>query len=372
MARGFSSDQAEKLKDDGWTLSKLKQAGDKELGNAGLSSSQISAIREGQRPPIPRDTLNKLLFQNRFVCCVCREHYKPIVVHHIDEWSRSHSHELSNLAVLCLDHHAKAHTKGGLDQNLDASVLRTFKKNWEDEVRNRDSRSIIEGMAGEYSHWSMINETRLFELIAELGIDPTTVAGFQRALRDGIIDETGLPIPVSKARAFRSDGVEILTRYQFIKNLLHAFIKNAHIVNVSDYLDKSIMMPAIAQGDFIVVQGRHRFASLSKTKRGPGQRYRGTRKANGVCFTYVFDLWEATTCSAWAEWLRGTKAAASLLQVKDISRDSDCRLVLTGTILAIGSFANGLRDREYGGNWKWAKSDDLVSEPKWLEDVFDE
>lgn len=164
IARGLDSESAHKLRMKGWTISKLKISSEDEMRSAGLSDEFIQRILNERRPPIPTDAISKLLFDNRFQCCICREPGLPIIVHHIDEWSRSRSHAPENLAVLCLVHHSDAHTKKELAQNLDSKTLRRSKKAWEAKVKKFDSESILKAMQLDYSNWNYINELRVLRL----------------------------------------------------------------------------------------------------------------------------------------------------------------------------------------------------------------
>ena len=56
---------------------------------------------------------------------------KEIIVHHIREWTESYDHSVANLAVLCLDHHDKAHSKSSISRNLDGRTVTEFKQAWE-------------------------------------------------------------------------------------------------------------------------------------------------------------------------------------------------------------------------------------------------
>ena len=131
MQRGLDSALAKRLHAQNLTLGSLKQSDDATLSNLGLSDAQIASIRTGARAAIPFANLAKVLWDNRFTCCVCRDPVLAVIVHHIDPWAESHDHNVENLAVLCLEHHARAHRRGDLEQNLSARQLREFKANWE-------------------------------------------------------------------------------------------------------------------------------------------------------------------------------------------------------------------------------------------------
>lgn len=350
LARGFSLDKATSLANADWTLAKLQTQQDPKLAALGLNQDVIDAVRKGGRPPIPGKTLSKLLFDNRYQCCICRDPSKPFIVHHIDEWSNSRSHDIDNLVVLCLDHHEKAHSKSTLSQNLDQKSLKEFKCRWENDVKVLDARSVIDALSGEYAHWAFINEMRLFELADEHGIELKSLAGFSRAKCDGIIDNRGHPLPVKTNTFYKYQGPNILARYAFMKNLLEEVIEQIPVINISDHLDKGIIFPSIFEGDFIITQGSHVFTPLTDVKKGIGQDCRCIRRANSVEISFVFDRWAAASSSSKNDWLVGTKAAASLVQVRDIKRE-DGIVKLTGTVIAIASFVRSLKTRSYDNSW---------------------
>jgi hypothetical protein len=353
LARGFDVDKATSLANAGLTVARLQAKQASELARLGLSEHEISYVRKGGRPPIPGDVLSKLLFDNRYQCCVCRDPSKPFIVHHIDEWAKSRSHKPANLVVLCLEHHDKAHSKSALSQNLDMKALKTFKESWESEVKVLDARSVIDALTGEYAHWAFINEMRLFELADEHGVRLQSLSTFGRARHDGIVDKNGRPLPVRTTTFYKYEGAAILTRYAFMKELLEEIIEQIPIINISDHLDRGVIMPSILKGDFVINEGSHTFSPLTNVKRGIGQDCRGVRRANNVEISFVFDRWGAASSSSKNEWLVGTKTAASLLQVRDIKRE-DGIVKLTGTVVAIASFVSALKTRNYADSWlRW-------------------
>ncbi len=353
IARGVDSGTARKLRIDGWSISKVKSASQDELEAAGLSAEFIAKIFKEQRPPIPDDILSKLLFDNRFQCCVCRDPSLPIIVHHIEEWARSRSHAPENLAVLCLAHHSDAHSKKELAQNLDAKTLARMKSAWQEEVRRFDSESILKSMRLEYSNWNYINELRVFEIAKELQIDCTRVDHFSTLVAMGVAEPVGLPAPVANQDSlfYKYEGPKIIGRYFYTSEILNRVISLLPIVNVSDWLERAVLGFALVPGDFIFVQGAHTFSPLGKKRngRGPGQVCRGYRAANHVEISFIFDRWEATSSSAKSQWLSGTKNQGSLVHVKDIVRDSG-KLLVTGTVLGICSNLGDLKTREYAAN----------------------
>lgn len=144
IRRGFDSETANRLDNDGYSLRALKS-----LDRAGLQALNISeeltrTILQEPRPPIPPKTLSKILYESRMTCCVCRDRTQGIIVHHICEFSDSRSHAEENLVVLCLNHHGEAHTKRELQLNLTPARLRDLKSRWLEGVRQDDSREAFD------------------------------------------------------------------------------------------------------------------------------------------------------------------------------------------------------------------------------------
>ncbi|RYG90432.1 HNH endonuclease [Loktanella sp. IMCC34160] len=349
IARGVDSATAQKLRVDGWTISKLKTSSKDELKAAGLSDVFITKLYQEQRPPIPDNTLSKLLFDNRFQCCICRDPELPIIVHHIDEWARSRSHAPDNLAVLCLKHHSDAHSKKDLAQNLDPKTLTEFNVRWEREVKLFDSESILQAMRLEYSNWNYVNELRVFEIALSQGIKTTEVKHFRQLVAMGVAQKNGLPTPIKNDGLFYMYQGELgMQRYFFVTQVLHEVIKIIPIINISDYLDKGTLGPGLAPGDFIFVQGKQIFSPLTEKKNGTGrgQICLGSRSVNGVTIEFVFDRWEATSSSSKAIWLTGTQNQGSLIHVKSLTREKG-HFVISGTVLGICSNNGDLKKRDY-------------------------
>lgn len=350
IARGLDRTTANNLTTTGWTVAKLKQAKDSRLQKLGLTALQIVALKDGTRPPIPSSTLHLLLFKSRYQCCVCRDPKLPIIIHHIVEWSKSKSHDYKNLAVLCLNHHDQAHAVSTLRRNLTAADLRKAKSNWEKEVEAFDARSIVDALKADGSQWAYINELRVFELIGDYRIDTTQSLHFPSALAAGVVDRVGYPRPTSTRTYYKYEGPNIQIRYAFMKDALQRLVDKLPVTNISDYLDRGVLIPALVLGDFIFVEGAHVFKRLTTKRRGIGQICRGKRSANKVDVKYTFDRWEATSSSAMSVWLSGKKNAGSLLHVKSLSRKNNT-LVIEGTVLAISSFTSQLKKREYAARW---------------------
>ncbi len=346
LTRGIDSATAASLRQQGWTLGKLKQAAGQQLEALGLSTEQVAAIHKGRRPEIPFESLTLVLVANRFTCCVCRDPAKAIVVHHIHDWSESHDHSPSNLAVLCLEHHDRAHTVSSLSRNLNKATLASMKDAWEKKVARTDVSAVLQASQLDGDAWWYFNHVRLFEVASHLGVRLARLPSFRGAWDSGLVQRDGWLRPRPENLSYMYSGMEGMILYAYVRSVMHAVLDHLTVFNASDYLDRGILASVVSPGDFVFVQGAHSFSRAVSRDDGRDQTARAVRRANHVEFRYTFDCWEATSNSAWSTWLRGRQEAASLLRVVDVSR-SDRGLTVTGTVFGICMALPGLKEREY-------------------------
>lgn len=367
MARGIDSATALKIQQLGWTLGRLQQAGkDEELRALGLSPSSIADLRGGARPAIPADTLTRVLFANRFTCCVCRSSDKAIIVHHIEPWATSHDHSEENLAVLCHDDHEKAHRVSSLGRNLDHEALTGFKRKWEAFCAVEDRRAILHASRLNYDAWLYFNHFRLFELARLVEVNFTAIKGYASAHAVGLIDDDGNLRARPVEESWMYSGAEGMALYEYVHGIFEAVLEQIVVRNLSDYLDRSTAPSLLAPGDFILVHGAHIFKCVDQRKQGPGQTMRGRRRANQVTVRFTFDRWEATSSSAWGDWLRGRQSVASLVQVKHVERQRE-DIVISGTVIAIGQNLRGLQTRNYSRRYNLHSYDPNQDADMWSE-----
>lgn len=352
LTRGVDSVVAARLANEKWTVSKLKTKSLNELLTLGLQVDAAKNLRGEGRPPIPSSTLTSLLFKNKFQCCVCRDTMKGITVHHIDPWAKSRDHTESNLSVLCPDHHDKAHTVSTLTKNLDPNTLRAFKNEWEDRCAQTDAEAIVQASRLFHSAWLYFNHMRLIAVARDLNANFQRTTNFKALHKEGVVSELGYPTEKLDSLSYMYNTASGIALYQHFTSILQFVIKRLTIWNISDYLDRSILLSAITAGDFVFVQGAHTFASQAKKWRGRGDVVHGSRRANGVEVNFVFDRWEATSCSAWTTWLSGRRAVGSLVHVKSAERIENC-LILSGTVLAISNGHDSLKRRDYAPGCDW-------------------
>jgi hypothetical protein len=192
--------------------------------------------------------------------------------------------------------------------------------------------------------WFYFNHLRLYELALELGVDVTALPGLTAAVAAGVCRPDG---SVSKAAAVESymyAGSNGAPLFRFMLGLLRAVLAEAPLRNISDYLDRGVL-GCLVPGDVVFVQGLYTFTPQSPAPAG-SQLSRAQRSANRVVVSFVFDLSEATSSSAWSTWLRGTGNVGCLLRVQRLSR-LESKLHVECTVLAIRSAYRELKLRNY-------------------------
>jgi len=370
MRRGLDDSLARRLKARGYTVGRLKQASDADLAALGLDQAQVEAVRAGARAAVPSDTLAEVLWVNRWTCCVCRRPGLSIVVHHIRPWASSHDHSAENLAVVCTEHHARAHVRGDLEQNLTPQRLRDAKARWETAVRALDVQAILEAAQERGHHWLWFNHTRLLDAAQHLDVPLTQLPHFLSAFSQDLVDARGHPQPIDPSRAFIASGGDGTYLYWYMKDLLEVILAAPAVFNISDELDRGFLARVVRPGDLILVQGRHVFKELTRRTHGPGQAMEVRRQANGVRVSFTIDRWEAVATSAWGSWLRGVQTVASIVRVMDLIRDGDV-LEFRCTGLAVGLALQGLQTRSYHHPTWPEPIEAYEGSEDWLEDLLD-
>jgi hypothetical protein len=369
IARGMASDQAAHLRARGWTAAKLQTATDAELTSLGIPETVMQNLRAGARPAIPSDTLNQVLYANRWACCVCRAPGRPVIVHHIEPWAKTHDHTARNLAVLCAEHHGEAHSTHELQISLTAARLRDFKRRWEEQAGRDDAQAIQMGAQLQSDQWNYFNHLRLAELARANGVDLAGLPGRVQAERAGVCNEEGDIIATAPHGGYIYDGSHRMALYRYAKAMLYQLLDRTAVRNISDDLDRGPLKVAVLPGDLIYVQGRHIFEDIQPAPANV-EAVRARRSANRVEVTFDFDRREATSNSAWTIWLRGVQDVGSLVQVKALKRGDRGKLFIVGTVIGIRNALEGLKTRTYEaglykaglirpfGGWDDEESDD--------------
>lgn len=85
-------------------------------------------MAQNNRPNLTETIKNEINYESDCTCCVCHDKGLNTQIHHIDK--NSSNNNKSNLAVLCLNCHSKAHTTSSMAQNLTPSLIKKYKKEW--------------------------------------------------------------------------------------------------------------------------------------------------------------------------------------------------------------------------------------------------
>ena len=168
LALGLDSQAAEQLLAKSFSPTSLRKASVGMLAALGLDEEAKAKLK---RPPIPPETLFRVLQKAKRICCICRTGGSPIVVHHIVEWHVSNDHSENNLVVVCPTHHTLAHTKSTMSQNLTPAMVRRHKAAWEEEVRIAAAHAVVGLSKVSGANWDYINLQRIFRLADTLQIN---------------------------------------------------------------------------------------------------------------------------------------------------------------------------------------------------------
>lgn len=344
LARGADSNTANTIAAKGHTLQSLKQLPVDELTKLGLTKDIAHAISSEPRPPIPDSTLHSLLIKSKRTCCVCRDPTKPIIIHHIEEWAVSKSHDESNLIVLCLEHHDQAHTRKDLSQKLSKSELRTSKTAWENDVQLLDAKAILKlKQERDFSRWDWINLPRLFELVTKKGITSSISHLHQRLLQAGYIDTHGCLANEKHWAPSKSDGAyftdfgEGMYISYYLSDLVDQVLANTPVIDITPLVGSKLQLTSVInEGDFIAAQLPFYFSNVDQNEKGSSQNRRSYYRGHGIRLEYVFNAWYCLSSSARYDSMTGRKVKTIFARVMSIAEDEG-ELVVSVSCLAAGT-----------------------------------
>jgi hypothetical protein len=349
LSIGLDQQTAAQLAANGWTVSKLKRAKTSELDVLGISKEVRTALT---RPPIAPDVLFKVLYKSKRTCCVCRDPHHPIIVHHIEEWHETRDHAETNLAVLCLNDHARAHTISKLSQNLTPEMIRRHKAEWEEQVRSSDANSILGLSRVDGANWDYVNITRVFRLANQLNIDLRTMPRFAELRSQDLLTASGdvhadVYSPSHPRPSMYLSGLwEGRMLYQYTSGTLEALIKRLGVVDVTEVTSRSELLELAEDGILIFVQAPFYFRRDSKLNSGAGQMRTAYTKISGVKVQFVFDAWESTSMSAHSDRLSGRKVESVLGLVNGSDYKSEPP-ILQISCLGMGSYFQRVHFRPF-------------------------
>lgn len=344
MGKGIDLASAKAISAKGITASRISKCGDSELGGLGLSTEVRRTIRE-RRPAIPTATVRKLLFECRWTCCVCRGVNQPIIIHHTSEWSVSKDHNITNLVVLCLNCHGRAHSTSTISQNLDQSSLRDAKRTWVSLCSKRDAETVFSSSSWGImpGFWDYLNHSRIIDVASALNVNPMQGAGYQELLREGLIAADGslcwptptLPDKNTLQYMYEGSRSVVHVRQQYYVSLLKEICKNSAFFDVSGAVSRKLAVRCSANM-IIAVTGRHRFRNQTKIHFGPGQMRFGYYRAFGLQVEFSFDGWETTSSSSHGSHTSGSWRCTSILAVRSIEKQGKM-FVASCTCLGLGT-----------------------------------
>lgn len=349
VARGIASDTAILLANQGLTLAKLKQMTKPQLAALNLSEDFIKNIQSESRPPIDSETLDELLFESRFCCCVCRDSSKPIVIHHIDPWEKSHSHKKENLVVLCPIHHDEAHAKHELTLSLTPARLRSIKEQWLQEVQMLDRNTILSLSDKDFACWDFFNLNRIFELSSKLDIRYDAIPTYQYLFYYGYIDCKGHITPNDcwphKPMHYWLDMMEGIYLSSYMRDIFVEMIPFLPFKILNYLWKKSTIRSQCKPGDFVVLQGAFYFKDSDTKKKD--LRF-GYRRAQGIQLEFLYDAWYCTSFSSKYDHLVGRRVATVFAIIREILEDSENDILrIKCSVLAIGSYFNCIYDGRF-------------------------
>lgn len=331
VCRGMETSLAESLQRDGYTMGKIHALSDQELHDVGIPSNCIDAIKS-KRPPIPQATLFDLLYRSKSTCCACRDRTKGVVVHHITPWSKSQSHDITNLVVLCSDCHDKAHTKKELTRGLSVEQLRHHKQAWEEEVKRASTEGLFSSnpMILHSPTWDYFHRQRLLDCAVNLDVDINSIPG-ARHLENEPSDYNNLRFRWSGR--LRTGGAN---EYLFFSDLSKKIFSSARWYDLSTIWTAPKINALVQPNTLVALTANHRFKPKVKRGLGPGQSRKMYYRRSGIQLKSTIDAWECTSNSAYSTNLRGGWVCTALGIVRSLER-SDGLLNIHATCLAIGT-----------------------------------
>lgn len=159
---GVPSDWADEYERIGISTSTFRQTSKKNLfNNYNIPKTQINFVKPCLvRQPIEEKTVQKLLENSNFLCCLCKgEKSHAYIIHHIVEYSISKDNSYNNLAVLCTSDHDLAHRKGvALTDKISEKQIKVAKQNWTKLIiKENKAKAVIRIKGNKIKDWKKVN-----------------------------------------------------------------------------------------------------------------------------------------------------------------------------------------------------------------------
>lgn len=334
MAYGIDRASAEKLSKI-YTVQQLKQQSRESLISLGISGEAAERLLNSKRTPIPEKTVEEVLAKSAFTCCVCHKKSLPVVIHHLDKWEHSHSHDPDNLAVLCLNHHGEAHSHHENSRNLTAGVIREARERWYAMLQEQrvEAERALDTARRYCGRWDYFNLSYILGFMDEHRIRfNSSYKGY--LIEKGLVTENGT-ICSDKLKENSSywlnffDG-QYLKRY--MEEQLNIIIGCVPVRYIND---ATYIQDKVRRGELLLVDGRFYFKRLNKQTKGVGQTRRVQGTVSRMKFTGEFDAWYCTSSSSHDSHLSGNGHATLLCLVRDVEEGDPLDLV-NCTVVGLG------------------------------------
>jgi hypothetical protein len=347
LHRGFDSDTANQLSNQNYTITSLQQLSRKSLKELGISDEMVATIKSKIRPAIPSSIIIKLLYESKRTCCICRDSSKSVVIHHLEDWSKTRDHSEENLVVLCLHHHGEAHTKRHLSSSLTKTQIQGFKKKWINDVLTQDAKALLGLMNFEFARWDYFNVQRLFELFLFSEMDGRLIGSFERLRELNVIDKLGIITSTNNWKIEPKPSFHLcdfgegsyLTHY--LSTIANSLILNFPVIDFTGNLNRTFFKSTIKSGSVIVGQAAFYFADIDKFDTSKPTPYQQRRKCyykgHSIIIEFSFNAEWCTSTSARTDALVGHQIINPVLFVRSITENESRELVISCSCLAIGT-----------------------------------
>jgi len=167
---GVPNKWAEKFEVKNLTVSNFRSLKKKELVTKyKISENHVDLVKHCiKRQPVDEDTIQLLLENSNFTCCLCKDKSgQGYIIHHIKEYAASKDNSYSNLAVLCPNHHDLAHRTGiALTNRITPDQIKKAKIKWEKAVEDHNVKIVLKD--GKLRDLDFVNIPRILELCYEV------------------------------------------------------------------------------------------------------------------------------------------------------------------------------------------------------------
>ena len=145
------------------------------MGTRGVHCFYDLRAMKKERTPVPDDISAEVMFRHDRTCCVCRERGLAVQLHRIDEDPTNHA--ISNLTVLCLEHHEHTQVRGGFAQKLKPADIIRYRDDWVRRVSERRDKAdevVVQHMTGlaprrtKIEDWTPPSEARILGFVNAL------------------------------------------------------------------------------------------------------------------------------------------------------------------------------------------------------------